>query len=155
MITVSAFKNTSSELVVSSMHFPKVILPNDKDIDFAILLPFIQKSDFVFCFGQKPGLKDKICIEIIANDNGNIIQTDFDIDTFEKILLATGVQSKRSFNPGNSFCNTVYYKSLKYIESNKINCRLVFIHVPYINRICDIKEFTMKLENAISTYLNQ
>ena len=33
MITVSAFKNTSSELVVSSMHFPKVILPNDKDID--------------------------------------------------------------------------------------------------------------------------
>lgn len=41
MITVSAFKNTSSELVVSSMHFPKVILPNDKDIDFKILLPSV------------------------------------------------------------------------------------------------------------------
>ena len=55
------------------MHFQKVILPNDKILDFETLLPFIQKSDLLFCFGQKNGLKDKVCLEVVANEDGNSI----------------------------------------------------------------------------------
>lgn len=155
MITVSAFRNTSSEKIVSFMHFQKVILPNDKILDFETLLPFIQKSDLLFCFGQKNGLKDKVCLEVVANEDGNSIQTDFDIDTFEKLLITYGIQSKKSSNPGKSFCNSVYYKSMKYIKSHKTDCKVIFIHIPYENKITDINEFALKLENVILAYSNQ
>ncbi|MBO4704459.1 MAG: hypothetical protein J5647_01835 [Spirochaetaceae bacterium] len=85
-LTILAFKNTSAELLVEGIDFPPVFLPSDKTKDSEIAKTEIEKSSVVICFGQKPQIKNKICLELIAKNQDEIISTNFKIDSFKKQL---------------------------------------------------------------------
>ena len=76
-LTILAFKNTSAELLVKGLDFPTVLLPSDKIKDSEIARAEIKKSDIVICFGQKPQIKNKICLELVAKNHDEIIHTNF------------------------------------------------------------------------------
>jgi len=147
-ITVAAFVNTSSEKLVEKMSFPKVYLPNDKERDFETVLPEIEKSEYLILFGQKPLIK-KVFIELVANKSDDSLKTNFDYKNLESEFKKNNVQFQESSRPGNSFCNAVYYKTLEYVKLNNLNCKVLFLHIPFQNQIDDIQTFSSQIEKAI------
>ena len=148
-VTLLAFKNTSAELLVKGMDFPTVFLPSDKLQDSEIAKEEIQKSSIIICFGQKPQIKNKICLELIAKNNGSTIATNFDIESFKEKLELQNVSYSESQNPGTSYCNLVYWNGLNYIKEQNINCKFLFIHIPFEKNINNIAELQEKLNIAI------
>lgn len=146
--TVAAFLNTSSEKLIERMSFPKVYLPNDKEKDFETILPEIEKSEYLFFFGQKPLIK-KVFIELVANKSEKSLKTNFDYKNLESEFKKNNVQYQESSRPGNSFCNAVYYKTLEYVNLHNLNCKVLFLHVPYLNNIDDIQPFSIQIEKSI------
>ena len=70
-ILLTAFIGTSSEILLRQItKYETLFLPNDKIRDSEILLENISKRqfDYVFCFGQKPIIKDKVSIECTGKD---------------------------------------------------------------------------------------
>ena len=150
-VTLLAFKNTSGELLVSGMDFPTVFLPSDKLQDSEIAKEEIQKSSIIICFGQKPQIKNKICLELIAKNNGSTIATNFDIESFKEKLEQQNVSYSESQNPGTSYCNLVYWNSLNYIKDKRSNCKFLFIHIPFEKNISNISELREKLHCVIKS----
>ncbi len=113
-ILLTAFRNTSSELIINkSSDYKKLLLPNDKIKDSEIVIDTISNDeyDYVFCFGQKPLLTDKVTIEI-----------------------------------------RLYFNCLKYIAQNKLNAKVIFIHIPTGKNISDIDMFFAGILKVISRY---
>ena len=148
-LTILAFKNTSAELLVEGIDFPTVFLPSDKVKDSEIAKVEIEKSSVVICFGQKPQIKNKICLELIAKNQGEIISTNFEIDSFKKQLEQNNILYSESRNPGTSYCNLVYWNGLNYIKEQNINCKFLFIHIPFEKNINNIAELQEKLNIVI------
>ncbi len=151
MITLLAFKNTSAELLVSGMNFPTVFLPSDKNRDSEIAKEVIQKSSIIICFGQKPQIKNKICLELIAKINGSKIATNFDIESFKEKLEQQNISYSESQNPGTSYCNLVYWNGLNYIKDNNLSCKFLFIHIPFEKNISNISELREQLNCVIKS----
>ncbi len=150
-VTLLAFKNTSAELLVKGMDFPTVFLPSDKLQDSEIAKEEIQKSSIIICFGQKPQIKNKICLELIAKNNGSTIATNFDIESFKEKLEQQNVSYSESQNPGTSYCNLVYWNSLNYIKDKRLNCKFLFIHIPFEKNISNISELREKVHCVIKS----
>ena len=148
-VTLFAFKNTSAELLVSGMDFPTVFLPSDKIRDSEIAKEEIQKSSIIICFGQKPQIKNKICLELITKNNGSTIATNFDIESFKEKLEQQNISYSESQNPGTSYCNLVYWNGLNYIKDNNLSCKFLFIHIPFEKNISNISELREKLNCVI------
>ena len=148
-LTLLAFKNTSAELLVKGMDFPTALLPSDKIKDSEIARAEIEKSDIVICFGQKPQIKNKICLELVARNHGEIIKTNFDIDPLKHLLETNNIIYTESYNPGTSYCNLVYWNSLNYIKAKELNCRFLFIHIPFEKNIDNIVALQEKLKIVI------
>ena len=148
-LTILAFKNTSAELLVEGIDFPTVFLPSDKTKDSEIAKTEIEKSSVVICFGQKPQIKNKICLELIAKNQDEIISTNFKIDSFKKQLEQNNILYSESQNPGTSYCNLVYWNGLNYIKDQNLNCKFLFIHIPFEKNINNIAELQEKLNIVI------
>ena len=148
-LTILAFKNTSAELLVKGLDFPTVLLPSDKIKDSEIVRGEIKKSDIVICFGQKPQIKNKICLELIAKNQGEIIKTNFDIEPLKHLLETNNIIYTESHSPGTSYCNLIYWNSLNYIKDQKLNCRFLFIHIPFEKNIDNILTLQEKLKLVI------
>ena len=148
-LTILAFKNTSAELLVKGLDFPTVLLPSDKIKDSEIAIAEIEKSSIIICFGQKPQIKNKICLEMIAKNQGEIIKTNFDIEPLKHLLETNNIAYTESQNPGTSYCNLVYWNSLNYIKDQKLNCKFLFIHIPFEKNIDDILALQEKLNIII------
>ena len=144
-----AFKNTSAELLVKGLDFPTVLLPSDKIKDLEIARAEIGKSEIVICFGQKPQIKNKICLEMIAKNQGEIIKTNFNIEPLKHLLETNNIIYTESYNPGTSYCNLVYWNSLNYIKAKELNCRFLFIHIPFEKNIDNILALQEKLKIVI------
>ena len=66
-----------------------------------------------------------------GQDNSSKILLDkVSVDNVNKLYI--------SEDAGNFLCNNLYYKGLKYIKENNINCKMIFIHIPKIENISDI-----------------
>ncbi len=61
----TAFRGTSSELLLQETGWQGLVLPNDKRKDAELLSREISsgKYHFIFSFGQKPNIRDKVYIE--------------------------------------------------------------------------------------------
>ena len=149
-LTILAFKNTSAELLVKGMDFPTALLPSDKIKDSEIARAEIEKADIVICFGQKPQIKNKICLEMIAKNQGEIIKTNLDIESLKHLLETNNIIYTESYNPGTSYCNLVYWNSLNYIKAKELNCRFLFIHIPFEKNIDKILALQEKLKIVIN-----
>ncbi|MGN1187047.1 MAG: hypothetical protein ACI4R6_01020, partial [Lachnospiraceae bacterium] len=68
-ILLTAFKNTSTEMLFSDINIPVLVLPNDMEQDRQLLIASMHEMepDCIISFGQKPAIKDKVYVELTAH----------------------------------------------------------------------------------------
>ena len=118
-VLLTVFRGSSAEqLIERSNGFDTLILPNDKVKDSEKLINAIanEKYDYIFSFGQRPNIKNKVHIETTARNKITYVETDFDCVQLQKIFASNGITAKISHNAGTSYCNCLYYKSLSYLQ---------------------------------------
>lgn len=97
--------------------------------------------DLIVSFGQAP--LDKGTIKIETRGNGvDYFDTDYDYSNLKKLFDENGFKTIISNDAGNYFCNNIYYNGLKYIRENNLKCKMIFIHIPQIDNIDDIKKIS-------------
>lgn len=89
------------------------------------------------------------------NSNRLGMLSDFDFELFVEILKQNGIKASLSSNPGNSFCNNVYYHGLKAIAEHNLKTEMCFVHVPYEDKISDYEAFGEKLAAAMRQLINR
>jgi len=114
-----------NDFIISVNQFKNKIIENNYDI--------------IFAFGQKPNIKS-IYLEIYAKDNNEKLKTNYNYNELNN-YLKNYYKIKISENAGNYLCNNIYYNGLKYIYENKLNIKMVFLHIPYMKNI-DIEYFS-------------
>ena len=157
-ILLTAFIGTSSEILLRQItKYETLFLPNDKIRDSEILLENITKRqfDYVFCFGQKTIIKDKVSMECTGKDGIGCIETSFDCNELKRAFELHGIATKVSSNAGTSFCNQLYVNSLRYISKCDMKTKIVFIHIPFLKNISDTSSFFRKIIDTIETFLLQ
>lgn len=124
----------------------KLYLENDKQESVAQLLKAADHFGAICMFGQKPVLKNKVCVERRAALNGESLCPDYDFEGIQN-FFADRYPLKFSDNAGTSYCNNLYYHAIKkFSESNK---KLVFIHIPMLKNIADFSALT----NTVQAYI--
>ncbi len=154
-ILLVAFSNTSSELLIHQAgDYKTIILPNDKVRDSEIVIEAISDTEFdsVFCFGQKPVLKDKVTIEVTAKEGDLWIDTSFPYGELKELLEGNDVKVNISHNAGTSFCNKLYYNCMKYAAQRRLRTKIIFIHIPVCQNIADRKTFFQKIIAVVEKY---
>ena len=144
-ILLAGFSGTSAQyLVEQSKECDALLLPNDKVLDSQLLISKLQnnKYDIVVAIGQKPNLKNKVCIEVTARCGENALESTLDCKVLVQCFSKFGLQAKLSFNAGTSFCNALYYNVLRHNEDHKKMVGMVFVHIPFIKNISDPKAFS-------------
>ena len=97
--------------------------------------------DLIISFGQAPLNRNTIKIETMGNDNV-YYETNYDYSKLKEKLEEKNFNVVISKDAGNYLCNNIYYNGLKYINEQKLKCRMIFIHIPEINNIDDIKKLS-------------
>lgn len=149
---VTGFCGTSSELILNKAVCKSLVLPNDKVLDSQILLAEVDKHDYkyIFSFGQKPNIKDKVYIETTARNGGRSLHTDFAYDKLQEALEAENIVVRISDNAGTSFCNALYWNVLNYILEREI--KMVFLHVPFCVNMTSPKDFCERIWKGIEMW---
>ena len=153
-ILLTAFCGTSAERLLNQAHDVQTLfLPNDKVKDTALVIETIANEyyDYVFCFGQKPLIKDKVYVETTAKEFQLSIDTLFDCNELKCYFEENGITAKISHNAGTSYCNKLYFNCLRYVEQNKLKTRIVFIHIPFYENITNVDLF-FKMINVNGNY---
>ena len=157
-ILLTAFCGTSAELLVKEAEIDEqyrvLFLPNDKVRDSELLIEALKQErfDYVISLGQRPNIKDKVHIETRACRGDLNIETDFECEKLKLVLEQAGLSAKLSDNAGTSFCNELYWNGLMYIGENKLDAKMVFIHVPFEKNIPNVKEFSRKLFGGVTLH---
>ncbi len=99
------------------------------------------RYDLIISFGQAP--IDKETIKIETRGNGiDYFETDYDYNNLKKLFEKNGFNVVISKDAGNYLCNNIYYNGLKYIRENNLKCKMIFVHIPQIDNINDIKKIS-------------
>lgn len=99
------------------------------------------RYDLIISFGQAP--IDKETIKIETRGNGiDYFETDYDYNNLKKLFEKNGFNVVISEDAGNYLCNNIYYNGLKYIRENNLKCKMIFVHIPQIDNINDIKKIS-------------
>ena len=160
-ILLTAFRGTSAELLVKSVEENErhavLILPNDKVKDSKLLTEALRQEyfDYIISLGQRPNIKDKVHIETTARKGNLGIATAFDCEKLKHNLEQTGLPAKLSANAGTSFCNELYWNGLRYIEENKLDTRMVFVHIPFEKNVAELDVFKDRLFVGIAGILEE
>ena len=155
-ILMTAFNNTSSEALVKSIKtYDRLIFENDRIKSVKQLEEKMQKEKYryVFSFGQRPLIKNKIHIESSAEVSGEVLETEFNIENLKKAFEDCGVAVTLSHNAGTSYCNNIYFYGMKKIAESCSNTEMIFIHIPYMKNISNYSEFFKSIENGINNFL--
>ena len=159
-ILLTAFCGTSAELLVKGIELDSkcqvLYLPNDKVRDSELLLEALQQEqfDYVISFGQRPNIKDKVHIETRARKSDLCLETAFDCEKLKCTMEQVGLSAKLSCNSGTSFCNELYWNGLRYIEENRLDTKMVFVHVPFEKNISNLKHFVEEMK-VILNFVNK
>ena len=155
-VLLTAFRGTSSEKLVACFDdtYKKIILENDKTVSVEQLVNALEnnKISYIFSFGQKPVIMDKIYIELAGRIGDTIYKTAFDTDTLTSILNRNDFLVRISSNAGTSFCNHIYACGLKHISENHYGAKMVFIHVPFEKNISDFEDYSRRLISALNDF---
>lgn len=155
-ILLTAFRGTSSELLIQGSNHNTLFLPSNKKTDVEILFSALHKHtfDYIISFGQRPLLKDKVCIETTAQNAEYKIYTTVNCEYLKELFEENGLPARLSNNAGTSYCNNLYWHGLSYISEQNLKTKMVFIHVPFTKNIEDITGFSQKISNVISLVAN-
>lgn len=153
-VLIVFFEGTSAETLVENTIFDTVSLPSDKEKDVEILLDAMRSKnyEYVICFGQKPGISDTVKIEKEAHGEINLT-TSVDCNQLKSIFEQNGITASVSSNPGNSYCNNVYWVGLNYIKDDDRKARIVFVHVPYENKISDLVDMGQRINATVNQWI--
>ncbi len=153
-ILITGFCGTSSELLVKKAVGKLLILPNDKVLDSQILLTEVGRHayKYIFSFGQKPNIKDKVYIETTARNGGRSYHTDFECDKLREALEAKKITVRISDNAGTSFCNALYWNVLEYFHAQKFEAKIVFLHIPFCKNMTAPEDFCERIRKGIENY---
>ncbi len=150
-VLLTAFQGTSSELLLQSSRYATLLLPGNKLKDAEKLFLLLQKEDFdyIISFGQRANIKNKVHIEITGRNDKDIISTSVDVDRLCDLFMRNGIFAKVSHNAGTSYCNSIYWNGLTYIADRKLNTKMVFVHIPFVKNIENMKRFSEGVFQAI------
>ena len=150
-ILLTGFCGTSSELIVNKAACKSLVLPNDKVLDSQILLAQLGRHDYryIFSFGQKPNIKDKVYIETTARKGSRSFYTDFAYDKLQEALEVEKITVRISDNAGTSFCNALYWNVLEYICDKKLDTKMLFLHVPFCMNMTAPEDFCERIWKGI------
>lgn len=155
-VLLTAFRGTSSEKLIADFDgtYIKIILENEKNISEKQLVDTLEnnKINYIFSFGQKPVIKDKIYIETVGKLGGTLYNSNFDYNILTAALNMNNFSVRISSNAGTSFCNHIYACGLKYISENQYNAKMVFLHVPFEKNISDIENYSKKLIKSLNDF---
>ena len=152
-VLLTGFRGSSAEQLIEKTNgFDTLILPNDKVKDSEKLINAIanEKYDYIFSFGQRPNIKNKVNIETTARNGLTSVETDIDCEQLQKLFESNGVVAKISRNAGTSYCNSLYFNGLSYIQKNRIKTKMVFVHIPFLKNIDDTDSFFARIIDVIS-----
>jgi len=154
LITSFKGKNNSSSLLLhkirTSKSFDKIELTNSfKTSEIELTKKLKDNYKYVIALGQKP-LVNEVYIELKAKKNNTILDTIFPIKEIKKLFENDNIDYLISDNAGEYLCNNIYYEGLEYIKQNKLDTKMIFIHVPSINQDFDFD----KLAKAISNFID-
>lgn len=93
-VLLTAFRGSSAEQLIKYANgFDTLFLPNDKVKDSEKLIKKISDDtyDYVFSFGQRPNIKDKVHIETTARNGITSVETDFIMSNYKSYLNQTGL----------------------------------------------------------------
>lgn len=150
-ILYTAFKGktNTSKILLDYISSPnKLYLLNSYNNSVKMLEEELNKNgyDLIISFGQLPLEKDTIKIETIA-DKGNIsLKTNYNCNNLQNILKVR-YKVIVSTIASNYLCNNLYYYGLKYIQENEYPAKMIFIHIPKIKNISNIKELALLINN--------
>ncbi|MDE7222875.1 MAG: hypothetical protein K2O34_03715 [Acetatifactor sp.] len=150
-ILLTGFQATSSEALIKKADYKFIILPNNKMIDSKLLIEEIrlQEYNYIFSFGQKPNIKDKLYIETTARNMAECLDTNFAYDNLKSAFEKNNLSVRISNNAGTSFCNALYWNGLNYIYRNGIGAKMLFLHIPFCKNITDPEWFFNQILSAV------
>jgi len=156
-ILLTAFEGKSNSAKVlldnlsSGLHSEKLYLRNERDISVSQVISKLEENNysFIFAFGQKPVIKNKIYLETVGRSAEKNETTSYSYSDLAFHLSRAGYPVHISQNAGTSYCNHLYFHILEYISRNRLNTKMLFIHIPYLKNITDISN----MAEAINSYL--
>lgn len=151
-ILLTVFRGTSSEKLISHYLADTLIIENDKKRCAEQIENAVKQGtyDIIFCFGQRPNIKDKVHIETQCQMGDSVLKTAFDCEALCRAFEQNGIASKLSHNAGTSYCNHLYYSGLSASENTK--AQIVFVHIPFEKNISDFDEFAMKIIKTVNEW---
>lgn len=136
-------KNNSSKILLDNINSNnKLYLKNNFITSVAQLEKELISNDYdlVISFGQAPLKKDTIKIETTGK-NKIEYKTKYEYSNLQK-RLDEKYKTIISYNAGNYLCNNLYFYGLKYIEEQKLKAKMIFIHIPQIKNISNLKQLS-------------
>lgn len=153
-ILLTGFRGTSSEVLVKRADYRSLILPNDKVLDSRLLLAELDRHnyEYVFSFGQKPNIRDKVYLETVARNGSKSIHTDFAYCKLQSAFKAENIAVQISDHAGTSFCNALYWNVLEYIRDKGLKTKMIFLHIPFWKNITAADDFLDKILKAMENF---
>ena len=88
------------------------------------------QPDIIVCCGMAER-RSLLTLESYGKHQSAILQTAIAVDQLVEGLAVTQV----SHDAGDFVCNDLYYAVLKHIQTHRLDCRCLFIHVPVLNEV--------------------
>lgn len=154
LLTSFKGKNNSSNILLNKIqtykYIDKLELTNSFTTSEKELMKYLNDNyRYVISFGQKPST-DEVFIELVANKNNNLLQTNFPYKQLETILNNNKINLSISNDAGTYLCNNIYYEGLNYIKQNNLNTKMIFVHIPSTNDSFDLNQ----LAHVISEFID-
>ncbi|PSB25477.1 peptidase C15 [Stenomitos frigidus] len=88
------------------------------------------QPEIIVCCGMAES-RTKLTVESNGKHQSKILQTSIDVDRLVEDLTVTQV----SDDAGDFVCNHLYYSVLQYIQTYRLSCQCLFIHVPVLHEV--------------------
>lgn len=102
----------------------------------------LDNYDLIVSFGQAPLEQDNIKIEIVGKNQDQIYESNFEYLQLKDKLEKNNYKTEISRDAGNWYCNNIFFNGLKYIKENNLKCKMIFIHIPFIDKISNIEDLS-------------
>lgn len=156
-ILIAGFEenNNSSKILLDNIRKENnqdiLYLENDFEVSSnQILEKMSQNYDYILIFGQKSDTKN-----IYLENNGILeetkLETDFYYGVLKKNLESNNYKVISSYGAEDYLCNNVFFRALKFKQTNNLKTKIAFIHIPTIDNINDIKLLASTIINYIDT----
>lgn len=137
-------KNNSSKILLDNINTSmdnKLYLKNSFKTSVEQLEKKIIKNeyDLIISFGQCPLDFNVIKLETNGKSDKENLSTMYDLTSFKNNLQNNNYKVILSNDAGNYLCNNIYYHGLKIIRNNNLKCNMIFIHIPMLENIDNIK----------------